>query len=191
MFEGHDWHNPPPRWTLDETGLHLTTGAKTDFWNVTHYGFRNTNGHLFARETTGDFSAEAVFSAAYTELYDQAGVMLRVDDDTWLKTGIEYTDRLPHLSVVVTNANRSDWSVIPLPSEAMADMQVRLTRHGEVLRVQYRWSETEWAMARLAFLAMPATVSVGPMACSPVGTGLNVTFSRFVIGPAISQDLHE
>ncbi len=191
MFEGHQWHNPPPRWSVDKNGLSLTTGPETDFWNNTHYGFRHGNGHLFGREVTGDFSAEARFSAAYAALYDQAGIMLRRDDDNWLKTGIEFTDDLPHLSVVVTRADQSDWSVIPLAREAMAALEVRLTRHGAALRVQYRWGDGPWVMARLAFLDMPETVSVGPMACSPVGPGLDVSFSRFVIGPAISRDLHE
>ena len=191
MFERHEWHNPPVAWSVDDSGLHFTTGPETDFWNNTHYGFRHTNGHAFLQPAAGDFSAEAAFSARYHALYDQAGVMLRVDDDTWLKTGIEFTDGLPHFSVVVTRDDQSDWSVIPLPVEAMAEMEVRLTRHGDALRVQYRFGGRPWAMARLAYLGMPESVAVGPAACSPVGKGLDVTFSRFVIGPAISRDLHE
>ncbi len=191
MFEGFVWHNEPPRWSVEADGLHMTTGPETDFWNNTHYGFRHNNGHAFLRKITGDFSAEAVFSARYAELYDQAGAMLYVDGDNWLKTGIEFTDRLPHLSTVVTRADQSDWSVIPLPEAAMADTEVRLTRHGEALRVQYRWGDVGWAMARLAFLDMPDSVLVGPAACSPVGSGLDVVFSRFEIGPAIPRDLHE
>lgn len=191
MFREHVWHNPPPRWSIEPTGLHFDTAPETDFWNTTHYGFRHTNGHFFGRPVTGDFSAEAGFTARYRTLYDQAGLMLRVDDDTWLKTGIEYTDGLPHLSVVVTNRDRSDWSVVPLPFEAMVETNVRLTRHGEALRVQYHWGEKPWALARLAFLDMPETVAVGPMACSPVGSGLEVVFRRFMIGPPISRELHE
>lgn len=191
MYEGHVWHNPPQSWSVEGESLRLRTKPETDFWNNTHYGFRHTNGHMFGCPTAGDFSAEVVFSAAYATLYDQAGVMLRVDDDNWLKTGIEYTDGLPHLSVVVTRHDQSDWSVRPLPLAAMAEMDVRLTRHGSALRVQYRWGGANWAMARLAYLDMPERVSVGPMACSPVGAALDVTFRRFAIGPAISRELHD
>jgi hypothetical protein len=116
--------------------------------------------------------------------------MLRVDANNWLKTGIEFTDGRAHFSVVVTRDDQSDWSVIPLPAKAMAEMNVRLTRHGSALRVQYRLADTDWAMARLAYLRMPQEVLVGPMACSPTGPGLRVEFSRFQIGPAISPDLH-
>ena len=190
MFESYTWHNPPAVWSVDEGGLHFTTAAETDFWNNTHYGFRHTNGHAFLSAVAGDFSAEAVFSANYIDLYDQAGVMLRVDDDNWLKTGIEFTDGTPHFSVVVTREDQSDWSVIPLPMEAMSEMAVRLTRHGEALRVQYRFGGRPWAMARLAWLRMGESVAVGPAACSPVGKGVAVTFKRFEVGPPISRDLH-
>ncbi len=191
MFENHVWHNPPASWSVDENGLKMTAAAETDFWNNTHYGFRHSNGHMFGLLTQGDFTAVVVFSAAYSALYDQAGIMLRVDDDNWLKAGIEYTDGLPHASTVVTRADQSDWSVVPLPAEAMAEMHLRLTRHGDALRVQYRWGAARWAMSRLAYLDMPESVAVGPMACSPVGTGLDVRFSTFEIGPAISRELHE
>jgi uncharacterized protein len=190
MFDEYAWHNAPPHWSFEGGVLRFVTAAETDFWNNTHYGFRHTNGHLFGRSVEGDFSAEAMFSARYAKLYDQAGVMLRVDDDNWLKTGIEYTDGMPHLSVVVTRNDQSDWSVIPLPAATMSEMHVRLTRHGSALRVQYRWGDMEWAMARLAFLDMPKTIMVGPTACSPVGNGLEVIFGRFSIGSAIARDLH-
>lgn len=191
MFKDHVWRNEPRRWSVEGNVLRFSTAAETDFWNNTHYGFKHTNGHFYGRLTEGDFSAEAMFSAHYANLYDQAGVMLRVDDDNWLKTGIEFTDGLPHLSVVVTRADQSDWSIVRLPQAAMEEMHLRLTRHDSALRVQYRWGEAEWAMARLAYLDMPLKVAVGPMACSPVGKGLDVIFGRFNIGPAISRDLHD
>jgi hypothetical protein len=184
------WLNEPPEW-IDSFGrLAFTTAPDTDFWNRTHYGYRRHNGHFFGIGVAKDFSAEAVFSAEYEALYDQAGLMLRVDENTWLKTGIEYTDDAPHFSVVVTRGDQSDWSVMPMPSGAMAETSVRLTRHGDAVRVQYRLADTDWALARLAYLPMPTEVLVGPMACSPKGSGMKVEFARFDLGPPISQDLH-
>ncbi len=190
MFRTHVWHNAPPRWSVDDEGLHFTTGTETDFWNNTHYGFVHANGHAFLEPASGDFSAEATFSARYGALYDQAGIMLRVNDANWIKTGIEFTDGVPHFSCVITRDDQSDWSVVPLPFEAMAAMQVRLTRHDTTLVVRYRWSEADWTLGRIGYLDMPETVAIGPTACSPVGKGLDVTFSRFVRGPAVSGDLH-
>ena len=37
---------------------------------------------------------------------------------------------------------------------------------------------------------MGETVEVGPMACSPTGEGLEVSFARLELGEPISRELH-
>src|SRR5690606_34643467 len=152
--------------------LVMRTGLETDFWNNTFYGFRHDNGHFLASEATGDFSAEATFSARFEQLYDQAGVMLRVDGDNWLKCGVEFTDGKLFFSVVVTRDDHSDWSVTPVAGEPTLPVTLRLTRHGQALRVQVRGTDGDWHLVRLCHLCMPLTVEVGPMACSPTRQGL-------------------
>src|SRR5690606_31433364 len=93
------WTNPPPFFSEKDGVLVVRTAAKTDFWSNTFYGYKTGNGHFYGRPVTGDFSAEAEFHADYRTLYDQAGLMLRVDDRTWLKTGTEFTDGAHHFSV--------------------------------------------------------------------------------------------
>ena len=39
MPRTYRWINPPPRWSGDAASLAITTGAKTDFWRETFYGF--------------------------------------------------------------------------------------------------------------------------------------------------------
>ena len=39
--------------------LSVTTGARTDFWRETHYGFVHDDGHLRYARVSGDFTAEA------------------------------------------------------------------------------------------------------------------------------------
>ena len=56
------------------------TGEKTDFWNRTFYGFIPDSGHMSYNVAKGDFSAEVTVSAAYEQLYDEAGLMLKVDE---------------------------------------------------------------------------------------------------------------
>ncbi len=114
MPDDFEWLNPPPGWSGDAAGLEVETGEKTDFWRETFYGFVRDTGHAWLAPVDGDFSLSARFRGDYSQLYDQAGLMLRRDDRTWIKTGIEFTDGLMHFSVVVTGP-RSDWSVVPLP----------------------------------------------------------------------------
>ena len=127
------WLNPPPRKTVAEGRLAAETGDSTDFWLETFYGFTHDNGHFGFTDRVGDFSAEVTFAGVYRELYDQAGMMLRLDERTWLKAGIEYTDGQQHLSVVVTRGV-SDWSVLPLAT-APASVRLRLTRLGSAVLV--------------------------------------------------------
>lgn len=183
------WRNAPPFHEERGESLVVRTGKETDYWNNTFYGFRHLSGHLRAMPVSGDFSFELTFSANYSRLYDQAGAMLFVDDNNWLKCGTEFTDGALHFSVVVTRDDQSDWSVMKLGGDPQAPVTLRLTRHAEALRVQLK-EAGEWQLVRLCYLRMPETVEVGPMTCSPTGEGLETTFSRIAIGEPISRELH-
>jgi len=184
------WINPPPAFTQKDGVLAVTTGHETDYWNNTFYGFRHDNGHLLATPVTGDFSLTVTFSAAYSALYDQAGAMLRVDADNWLKCGVEFTDGRKNFSVVVTRDDQSDWSVMPIEGEIADPVTLRLTRHAEALRVEIADGDA-FRLARLAFLRMADTVEAGPMCCSPVGESLHISFQRVEFGAPIRRDLHD
>jgi uncharacterized protein len=185
------WINEPPSHQRDGDALVVRTGRETDYWNNTFYGFRHGNGHFLAYPVTGDFSLEATFSADYARLYDQAGVMVRADENNWLKTGTEFTDGELQFSVVVTRDDQSDWSVMKLGGDPKLPVTLRLTRHAEALRVQIGEADGSWRLVRLAFLKMSATVDAGPMCCSPTGEGLEVRFERVAFVEPISRELHE
>ena len=190
MTDQFQWLNEPPTWQANGPDrLSLTTGDRTDFWQHTFYGFHRDDGHAYLQAVQGDFTASAIVNGAYKHLYDQAGLMLRIDATHWVKTGIEYTDGLMHFSVVVTR-EVSDWSVIPLPEATQADdVRVRLTRHGDAVRVQYAIGGKDWQLARLAPFP-DADARVGVMACSPQRSGFQARFRDIQIGPPISRELH-
>ncbi|QRM54414.1 DUF1349 domain-containing protein [Sinorhizobium sp. BG8] len=183
------WLNEPAHWQGDARVLTLRTDARTDFWRETFYGFVRDSGHAFLRPVTGDFTASATVTGGYEQLYDQAGLMLRIDEANWIKCGIEYTDGLMHFSVVVTRGV-SDWSVVPLPDVGPTDpLFVRLTRHGDAVRVQFRFGEAHWQLARLCPFAAD-DAEVGVMACSPEREGFEATFRDIAVGPPIERNLH-
>jgi regulation of enolase protein 1 (concanavalin A-like superfamily) len=187
-FADHQWLNEPPRFEVTGSVLLVETGERTDFWQDTYYGFRRDSGHFLGRPVEGDFTAEVRFDGGYSALYDQAGLMLRIDAETWVKAGVEYTDGIKHFSVVVT-LGRSDWSVVALP-EVDGPVTARLTRHDEAVRVQFLDGRSRWQMARLApFRRGPAMI--GPMCCSPERSGFRAWFEGFSVGPPIERSLHE
>ena len=187
--DGMVWLNPPAGYADYGNSAVVVTKEKTDFWRHTHYGFVHDNGHFLYKPVSGDFTAEVTISAKYDALYDQAGLMLRLDEQRWLKAGVEYTDGVTHFSVVITNIH-SDWSVVSVP-EAFEAITLRVTRHAEAVRVQYKDKLDRWQMARLGHLPFVEAVDVGVMCCSPEREGFEVSFSDLKIGPAISRFLHE
>jgi regulation of enolase protein 1 (concanavalin A-like superfamily) len=184
-----EWLNEPPEWREEEGVLTVTTGARTDFWRETHYGFLRDDGHLRFARVSGDFTAEATVSGDYRELYDQAGLMLRVGERDWIKAGVELVGGRRSLSVVVTR-ERSDWSTVPA-FEAPDPVRLRLSRHGTAVRVEWSPAGAErYAMLRLAYLPTGAAPSlVGPMCCSPERAGFVARFWDFRVGDPIARDL--
>ncbi len=187
-LDNHTWLNPPPKHFFAGGALNVETGKETDFWRETFYGFWRDNGHFLHAPVSGDFTAEVTVEGRYETLYDQAGLMIRLSESHWIKAGIEYTDGVMYFSTVVTNG-ASDWSLIKIP--AAEKVSIRLTRHHEAIRVQYLdVTDNGWKPARLAYFPPTASVHVGVMCCSPQREGFRVTFSDYVVGPAISRELH-
>ena len=178
------WAHPPAKVVADRDGLHVVTASKGDYWRQTFYGFTHDNGHFLHRSAGADFTAEARFDGQYQALYDQAGLMIRLDAQHWIKAGIEFVGGVVHVAVVVTNG-MSDWSQMPLPA-AEGDFRLRLTRAGDAVWVQYGLADA-WKMVRLAWFPPGQPVTVGPMCCSPSRAGFAVTFKDFTLGPVVSH----
>jgi len=177
------WLNPPPSVETDGTRLVVRPAEGSDFWRTTSYGFVHDDGHALLVDLPAGSAVEASFLVDYTELYDQAGVMLRVDECTWTKSGVEISDGEPQLGAVVTRG-LSDWSLAPVPEWAGREVTVRASRSGDAVTLRARAAGEPWRMVRLAPLAPEAQVQAGPFCCSPSHGGLHVTFTGFRIGPA-------
>ncbi|BCQ27739.1 DUF1349 domain-containing protein (plasmid) [Caballeronia sp. NK8] len=191
MFEQCRWINEPAQWRVENDTLHVATDPNTDFWRKTHYGFVRDNGHVFAADVDGDFTAEVAVEGEFSALYDQAGLMVRESAERWIKSGAEYNDGALTFSTVLTS-DLSDWS---LGSRANTNrFRLRMTVAQGVLKVQCSADERHWTLMRLApFAASSSTArwQVGPMCCTPERGGLTVRFSDFRIGPPIVKDLHD
>jgi uncharacterized protein len=185
------WLNPPPKWQARGAGLDITTGDKTDFWRETHYGFVRHTGHFLGASASGDCAAQIRFRAAYSALYDQAGLMVRIDEKNWVKAGIEYTDGRHALSTVAT-FGQSDWSVGTLAGVGPdVDVHLRLTIANGALRIQASADGAHWPLFRLLPFPRDAAYAIGPMCCTPERAGLEVHFEDFQMGAPQGKDLHD
>lgn len=168
------WLNEPPEWQAEGDRITVRTASKTDFWRKTHYGFIRDNGHFYFQTVHGNFTAEVKFTGQYAALYDQAGLMVRRDETTWVKTGIEYVDGVQHVSAVVTH-DFSDWSVVRLAPNPPA-LWLRLDRDHEALEIKYSLDGAQYHLLRLAYIGDQPDILVGVMACSPDGDGFETVF---------------
>ena len=190
-WDSMTWTAEPLAWWVEADGSVLAEAAAgTDFWQTTFYGFQRDNGHGLLRARSGDFTAQLTVEAAYEELYDQAGLMLRAGSDAWIKFGVEMTDGAPHLSVVVTNGV-SDWSARPIALEG--PLTLRATRLGTAVLLQHGSDQAGWQMARLAPFAT-VDLGVGPYLCTPERTAdmarFKAQFSDFDLGDPVVRELH-
>jgi regulation of enolase protein 1 (concanavalin A-like superfamily) len=183
------WLNEPERWTAQGDNLQIVTDKATDFWRETHYGFNRDSGHFLGFPTAEAFTAELRVQGDFQALYDQAGIMVRVDAHHWVKAGIEFSDGRAMLASVLTEG-RSDWATAPYGHDA-GDFWVRTTVANGVLRLQASADGKLWPLMRLAPFAKANSYLVGPMACTPERAGLKVAFSMFRLTPPLGKDLHD
>ena len=170
------WLNEPASVKQSDDLIIVTTKPKTDFWRKTFYDYVTDNGHFFFLPVTSDFTLESRVAGKYAALYDQAGLMVRIDSGNWLKCGLELVDGIGHASVVVTR-DFSDWSTVR-GIAAKAPLWWRIVRKGSSLEVLYSLDGKNFTSTRLGYLPLQATVDTGIMCCSPEGTGFECTFDE-------------
>ncbi|WP_394842904.1 DUF1349 domain-containing protein [Pendulispora brunnea] len=180
--EAH-WLNRPPRVEIDGEHLVVTTALNGDFWRKTSYGFIHDNGHALLAPLPNGAAVEITYEARFEAQFDQAGVMVRVDERTWVKAGVEFADGLPQLGAVATR-DYSDWSLAPAPDWIGIPITLRASRSGDALTIRARKGEEPWQLVRVIPFMPDAVASAGPFCCSPQRAGLEVRFTRFVLGPA-------
>lgn len=174
-----EWHNEPPSWDRSSDRLTVDAAGETDFWRTTKHGFVADDGHFFHREVDGEFTATVEVAGEYDTLYDQAGLMVREDAETWLKCGVEYVDGVQQVGAVVTRGV-SDWSKSPLDDDPES-VWIRVERTGPTVEVSFSRDGDDYTMIRQAWLSDAERLRVGPMAAAPTGDGFRSAFEGFTV----------
>ncbi|MDE5655580.1 MAG: DUF1349 domain-containing protein [Muribaculaceae bacterium] len=178
-LEKMNWFNEPAEWSVDNGRLTMDVTANSDYWRVSHYGFTVDDAPFYYAEYGGEFEAKVKVSGDYKVRFDQAGMMIRIDHENYIKTGIEYVDGKYNLSTVVTHRT-SDWSVIAL-DRPVEFIWIKAVRRRDAVEIFYSYDDKEYHMMRNAWLAANCPVRVGMYAACPDGNGFKVTFSDFKV----------
>ncbi len=169
------WFNEPFSWKRVGEKLVVRSRAKTDFWRKTFYGYITDNGHFFHLRAEGEFVLQARVNGQYAALYDQAGLMVRVNAENWMKCGTEFFDRKRHASVVFTR-EFSDWSTMPDLTET-GPVWWRAVRKGESVETLCSLDGKSFTSVRQGYFPV-SPAEVGVMCAAPEGGGFDAEFDQ-------------
>lgn len=178
-LEKMNWFNEPENWKIENGTLTMDVTPKSDYWRISHYGFTVDDAPFYYAEYGGEFEAKVKIIGDYKVRFDQAGMMIRIDHENYIKTGIEFVDGKYNLSTVVTH-HTSDWSVISL-DQPVKELWIKAVRRLDAIEIFYSFDDKEYKMMRNAWMEQNRPVKIGMFAACPDGNGFKVTFSDFKV----------
>ena len=178
-LEKMQWFNEPSQWEIKDKKLTLFATPQSDYWRIAHYGFTVDDAPFLYTTYGGEFEAKVKITGDYKVRYDQAGMMIRIDHENYIKTGIEYVDGKYNLSAVVTHRT-SDWSVITL-DRPVPFVWIKAVRRLDAVEIYYSFDDKEYTLMRIAWMQDNTPVQVGLMAASPDGQGFQASFEHFQV----------
>lgn len=124
-----EWIRTPQKFEINNDSVKIITEAKTDLWQRTYYHFRNDYAPLLQTKTSEKyFSFICKVKYESKKRFDQAGIVMYLNSDNWLKASVEYeNDKIQRLGSVVTNNGYSDWASNDIDAR-YKEMWFRLSR---------------------------------------------------------------
>lgn len=178
-LEKMQWFNEPESYSIKGKTLTMDVPAQCDYWRIAHYGFTVDDGPFLYAVYGGEFEAKVKVSGEYKTRFDQAGMMIRIDHENYVKFGIEYVDGKYNISAVVTHGT-SDWSVIKL-EQPVDYIWMKAIRRRDAIELFYSFDDKEYTMMRTLWMQDNCPVMVGPVAASPDGNGFKARFDNFQV----------
>lgn len=184
------WKNPLKGWHHKGDAKLVTKGSKliiraprrTDCWRKTRQGLLQRtvdNAPFHWQKVSGDFQAIVKISGGFSTDYDKAGIMVRLDEEHWILTGMEFcNERVNHSTSVALD--HSDWSMAPLPVGAERDgMWFCFKRVGNVYECFHSFDGRKWVQTRQGIFTEEPVLYVGVACACPSGDEFRVTFDNY------------
>jgi len=178
-LEKMHWFNEPGQWEIKNNRLIMQVTPKSDYWRISHYGFTVDDAPFYYSNYGGELEAKVKITGAYKARFDQMGLMIRTDQQHYIKAGVEFVDGKFNISTVVTHV-KSDWSVTTL-EKAPPFVWIKLVRRLDAVEIFYSLDDQTYILTRNAPLQDNAPVQVGLMAACPDGEGFEASFENFSV----------
>lgn len=163
-----DWINEPDNVSFTESGLQITAKPFTDFWQNKDYNFSKDDGHFFASYQVNNFVLDGKWFFERIKDSAQCGLMVRIDEQNWLKIGLLSPNIYnPQIGVVAANNGACDWSICDIPSD-ITTLWFKLKRCRQDFVAYYSLDGEKYQTVRMSHLpAAIGAVKAGAYACSP------------------------
>ena len=178
-LEKMQWYNEPEKWQAKDNKLIMQVTPKSDYWRISHYGFTVDDAPFYYSTYGGEFEVKVKLIGDYKVRFDQMGLMIRIDQKNYIKTGVEFVDGKFNISTVVTN-QKSDWSVTPL-DKAPPFIWIKAIRRLDAVEIYYSLDDKNYIMTRNAPLQDNSPAMIGLMAACPDGNGFEARFENFSV----------
>jgi regulation of enolase protein 1 (concanavalin A-like superfamily) len=173
------WSHKPRRVKQSGSQITVTVPPSTDYWRKTRHNFIMDNAPFHWHRVNGDFEVMVKIKGDVSKVYDKAGIMVRLDEENWINTGVEFfNNELNHMTCVTRDY--TDWSMAPLPAEAASQgTWVCIKRIGNSYESFSSMDGRKWRQARQGLFHDAKSVRVGIFAACPMGESFKVTFDKY------------
>lgn len=172
------WENKPAECKVEESGITIVTSPKTDLWQKTYAGESADNAPMLLWEISDkSFSFTVKVTYESSGLYDQAGIILHQDENTWMKASMECEGDIKHLGSVVTHDGYSDWASVDI-SKDKSTMWYRMNRKVDDFLLEYSEDGQNFSVLRMCHIwGLTDTINIGLYTCSPRESGFETVFT--------------
>lgn len=180
--ENFFYYNSPDI-SIKEGAVEFITKPNTDLWQKTYYGFRHDNAPFVQIKISEKYFSFTVKVKYFSKKrFDQAGIILYLDSENWLKASVEYENKdFQRLGSVVTNNGFSDWATVDIPAD-VTEMYYRLSRRENDFCIENSFDGKNFKQMRICHLDKANDeVNIGIYACSPEDSSFKAIFSDMII----------
>jgi regulation of enolase protein 1 (concanavalin A-like superfamily) len=172
------WLNPPEEFTLSPDLISFIVKPKSDFWQVTHYGFSRTDGNCLVKEIPHNTCFKVKVAMSYKAEFDQAGVIVYYDDENFAKMSVEnQLSSKNKLGSVVTKNKSSDWAT--QNSENLNEIWYKISKRDNTYLFEYSINGLDYIQIRVFDIKSEKTPLIGVYGASPLGNGFQAEFTTF------------
>ena len=154
------WINKADKIEIGESHIKFKVLPKTDFWQVTHYGFSRTDGNCYVADIDEDICFTTKVKMNYISEFDQCGIIVYQDEENFAKLCVENQLNVKNkLGSVVCKNKRSDWATQPIGDEK--EIYFKVSKRGENFLFESSFDGEHFEQMRLFDLPDCKSVSIG------------------------------